>query len=387
MVGASPSTSPSASPGRGARGLLALWALLAGGATLPAQTAATHTPTASLAAGRPAPAPEPGALARHRLREAGLDPSRATLGAPSRLPSAVDNSTLPAFPPLFDQGELESCTAVVSTYYQLTHAIGLRRGWDQARLSDENRFSPAWTYNLTNHGANIGVGLSRAYRALAEHGAVTLDALPYRGAEPTDGAALRNPEAPVLRDQARANRIARFGLVDAREPAHFLAELKRLLLEGHLLSGSTAIEGWNRTRVQAAPGGNSARHVGEFICTRIDEAAPVSHAITLVGYDDDIWVDLDGDGRAEPGEHGAFKLVNSWGTRDWNGGFRWLHYAAVARRPAEVAGEPARRGAFWGDRVFWLLPAGEGGPAGEAAPSLASATLFEDGPAGVVAPE
>lgn len=299
------------------------------------------------------------ALALHRLHEAGPDARPAPSLEGLRLPPAVDNSALPSFPPLFDQGDLESCTAVVSAYYQLTHAIGLRRGWDQSRLSDQNRFSPAWIYNLTNRGANIGVSLPRAYAALAEHGAVTLAALPYDGSPASLGDTLRNSEEPALRDQALSNRIDRFGLVDAKAPAVFLAELKRLLANGHLLSGSTAIEGWNRVPVAAAPGDTRSPHVGESICTAIDPHAPVSHAITLVGYNDDIWVDLNGDGRAQPRERGAFKIVNSWGTRDWNGGFRWLHYSVVARR-GPAAGSHAdsgdKRGAFWGDRVFWLLP-------------------------------
>lgn len=327
--------------------------------------------------------PEFAAFAAHRPQDAGLDAGGAFAVGGGALPTSVDNSALPAFPPLFDQGDLESCTAVVSTYYQLTHATGLLRGWDQSRLSARSRFSPAWTYNLTNEGANLGVSLSRAYLALAEHGAVTLERLPYRGA--WSGAEDPGEAGGAgLHDEALANRISGFGVVDAHDPARFLDELKRWLSEGHLLTGSTAIEGWNRVAVATPPGEAPARHHGEWICTEIDPGAPVSHAITIVGYDDDIWFDLDGDGLAGPGERGAFKIVNSWGSRDWNAGFRWLHYTAVVPG-ASADGVVARRGAFWGDRLYWLLPGGER-PADSPAAGyvVAVAHLAEDASAGRV---
>lgn len=35
------------------------------------------------------------------------------------------------------------------------------------------------------------------------------------------------------------------------------------------------------------------------------------HRMTIVGYDDDIWVDINGDGKIQEAEKGAFKIVNS----------------------------------------------------------------------------
>ncbi len=274
-----------------------------------------------------------------------------------RLPRFVDNSALPHFPPIFDQGRLESCTAVVSTYYQLTHTVGLMRGWDQGVLANDHRFSPAWTYNLTNNGANTGVSLMRAYAALSAHGAVTLADFPYRGSPNPASNYRRWPDDPALWRDALAHRIERFGVVDSREPVRFLRELKRLLLNGHVLTASTAIDGWNRRAIVAPPGASGPfRHLGDSICTRIDPEAEVNHAVTIVGYDDDIWVDLDGNGRVDPGESGAFKIANSWGRNDWNRGYRWLHYSAVARYGPSRQAPAGWRGAFWLDRVYWLVP-------------------------------
>ena len=40
----------------------------------------------------------------------------------------VDNSKLPAFPPIRNQGELPSCVPFSVTYYQLTHMVSLQEG-------------------------------------------------------------------------------------------------------------------------------------------------------------------------------------------------------------------------------------------------------------------
>ena len=56
----------------------------------------------------------------------------------------------------------------------------------------------------------------------------------------------------------------------------------------------------------------------------------VDHALTIVGYDDRVEFDLDGDGvygEPEADELGAWIIVNSWGTWWCNGGFVYCPYA------------------------------------------------------------
>lgn len=53
------------------------------------------------------------------------------------------------------------------------------------------------------------------------------------------------------------------------------------------------------------------------------------HAITVVGYDDNIWVDINGNGNKDNGEFGAFKIVNSWGTAAGDNGVFWMSYDAL----------------------------------------------------------
>ena len=49
------------------------------------------------------------------------------------------------------------------------------------------------------------------------------------------------------------------------------------------------------------------------------------------GYDDDIWYDINEDGKVQEGEKGAFKVANSWGD-DWlNNGYIWISYDSINR--------------------------------------------------------
>jgi len=44
------------------------------------------------------------------------------------LPDAIDNSQSTAFPPIGNQGSLNSCTTWATTYYQMTYENNLARG-------------------------------------------------------------------------------------------------------------------------------------------------------------------------------------------------------------------------------------------------------------------
>ncbi|MBQ6180916.1 MAG: hypothetical protein IJK31_04430 [Ruminococcus sp.] len=68
------------------------------------------------------------------------------------------------------------------------------------------------------------------------------------------------------------------------------------------------------------------------------------HSFTIVGYDDSIGFDINDDGDIEPGERGAFKVVNSWGTGYANDGYIWVMYDAVYKK--SFVNCPAPTGTF-----------------------------------------
>jgi hypothetical protein len=99
-----------------------------------------------------------------------------------------------------------------------------------------------------------------------------------------------------------------------------------MLANGHVLTFATFVSSWEYTTIQA----NSATqnlYVGEqaVICGQGSEGA---HMLTVVGYDDRVWIDINQNGQVDEGELGAFLIVNSWGPNWSNKGFIWVAYDA-----------------------------------------------------------
>lgn len=76
----------------------------------------------------------------------------------------------------------------------------------------------------------------------------------------------------------------------------------------------------------------NSEHSGEYLITQLGNFSG-SHAMTIVGYNDSIKFDFNGDGQftnpqgdMSNWEIGAFKVANSWGNTWKNGGFIWLPY-------------------------------------------------------------
>jgi len=73
------------------------------------------------------------------------------------LPAAVDNSTLPSFPSVRNQGSIGSCASFSTTYYAATHMLGLARGFNNKNDADNStKLSPKWTYPMVNGGQDSG---------------------------------------------------------------------------------------------------------------------------------------------------------------------------------------------------------------------------------------
>lgn len=61
------------------------------------------------------------------------------------------------------------------------------------------------------------------------------------------------------------------------------------------------------------------------------------HASVIVGYDDNVAIDVNGNGIYEKEEKGAFKIVNSWGEKSNGGyGYFWVLYDAVVNEVSDI---------------------------------------------------
>jgi len=108
----------------------------------------------------------------------------APVDSSSELPSAdypgyVDNSQLQYFPPIGNQGSLNSCGVFSGTYYAMTHMHAMANNLDAKNGGDAMRLSPKWTYNMVNGGGNNGTWYYWAYEIGQKHGSATWAEFPY----------------------------------------------------------------------------------------------------------------------------------------------------------------------------------------------------------------
>lgn len=96
-----------------------------------------------------------------------------------------------------------------------------------------------------------------------------------------------------------------------------LDEIKGYLNDGHLVNFITYMTGSKNMKIPAG-----SPHAGEMI--RVATSNKGCHEMTIVGYDDDIFVDINGNGTIEEAEKGAFKVVNSWNEA-------YIHYSVSGK--------------------------------------------------------
>jgi hypothetical protein len=273
------------------------------------------------------------------------------------LPVYVDNSLLPYFPPIRDQGVLGSGASFSTTYYQLSYMTALQRGLDIRNPGDNtNKYSPKWSYNMLNDGSDGGTSLFENHKLLEKHGAATWAEFPYDSnyrAWCLNTGAWRN----ALGARTKTPQYSLYADTDAG-----LAVIKQLLVNGYILTFGTHIYSWQNVIIQDDPStifDDGA--VGKFSCSWMNGTSG-AHAMTIVGYNDAIWTDINGNSVIDPGEKGALRIANSWGT-GWNsadGGFIWLAYDAL-KDPSAVTGGPSTgRVSAIADNMVFVLTARDG---------------------------
>ncbi len=274
------------------------------------------------------------------------EPLRSLQQLDSLSPSVdLSDSSNPAFPGIGDQGSYGSCAAYATTYYQFTYQVAILNNLN-ARDNKENVFSPIQLFNYLNYGdVNHGSSIELYYYLLSEIGAVrysefntssnsecqwngkskwfeiTSDNENYTARERTVLALNR-----ALKTRISAWNSEQFSLQDANTivPVITTADksclnvIKNALANNHLL-------------VFGLEDAYSIKHNLQYNGTKayvpyFENVNGDGHALTIVGYDDSIYFDLNGNGTAEGFEYGAFKVANSWGT-DWgSSGFFWMPY-------------------------------------------------------------
>lgn len=285
------------------------------------------------------------------------------------------------FPPIRSQGDVGSCVSWATTYYQFGYQVAEKYNWtvNQLRFASQH-FSPKFVYNQVNHGCNLGSSFDDNYAVLKSRGAVR-----YSCFWPNPNAS-QNPDPDFDPSQYPPNTQAPINPLEYREwctnidhqkqgleyrvsestanqfaegsescpinapNSPYLSTMKYLLNTNHVLtflsnygisenvtapdisgySGSKSNLNWEYKVL------SSGNHSGEKVCINCQNISGQlypdkngNHALSIVGYDDNIWYDYNGNDVQEPAETGALKIANSHGMHYGNNGFMWIMYDAL----------------------------------------------------------
>jgi len=271
----------------------------------------------------------------------------------AELPPDVDNSDLIYFPPIRSQGAIGSCACFSSTYYTMTHMYAWQHEIDAKNGGDTTRFSPKWTYNMINGGGDNGSWFSGAYSIALKNGPATWAEFPY-DSDYREWCLDKN----VWRN-AIDRRFDQTGYVYDLRQNSGIESLKAMLNNGYVLNFATYVSSWQYTTIKDDPATSADDAFVGKACAFWVNGTSGGHGMTVVGYHDEIWVDINGNGSVDSGEKGAFRIANSWGTGWREGGFTWFAYDGL-KNPSAVAGGPsANRGeGWWYGKAYWITPRG-----------------------------
>jgi C1A family cysteine protease len=260
------------------------------------------------------------------------------------VPATIDNSTLKYFPPIRSQGGLNSCAQFAAVYYTLTHMTAMANDWDAKTGGDAFRLSPKWTYNMINGGQNAGSWHYDAYSIAKKHGVALWADFPY---DSNYREWCMNPDAWRTAVCLRADEAGKIRNMDADAG---LALVKEMLVNGFVLNFATYINSWQWSTIKDDPATTADDAYAGKSCVSSVAGTSGGHSMTIVGYSDDVWTDLNGNDRVDAGEKGALRIANSWGS-GWNeGGFCWVSYAALSTPNSAFSSECL----FWYNEATWV---------------------------------
>jgi hypothetical protein len=264
-------------------------------------------------------------------------PERYRLKAGAGLPSRIDNSKKLFFPPVFDQYGY-SCNQASSIGYVFSYELNRLRNLPSN--VPENLYTPGFTWNLLNsNGWAVGVSYFDSWEIVKAAGCPNYIDYPFYQAGTGIWMSGYDRYYRAMKNRISINYSLPVGTPEG------LAIFKQYLVDHFEDSPSGGVASFQissdrmDTRNWTDPESNEQWPV---IWTFGKE---VGHAMTFVGYNDSVRIDLNHDGKftndldinndgitdMKDWEVGALLAVNSWG-QGWNkGGKAYVMYSVVAR--------------------------------------------------------
>ena len=273
----------------------------------------------------------------------------------SELPDHWNNADFKHFPAVFNQSG-GSCGSASRISYMFTHEMNSFRDADASDLYNRYPSHFVWLLTYGNSGKDafvqhVGVPSAKTY------GGITTSSIYGSNADTNDNnfGWMQGYEKWY---EGFFNRM----LKPTSNPYHVGTETGRLAAKAWLYNhaGDTDFHSGGLIGLGVASSGNWQR----IPATANNTAAGVSnmyyvhawgtqvdHAVTMVGWDDRIEFDLDGNGVAgevDKDEVGAWIIVNSWG--NWcNGGFIYCPYANAGPTGSKYGGS---WGGYWTGELY-----------------------------------
>ena len=273
-----------------------------------------------------------------------LSNGSTNISASQALPASVDNSQSRVFRQIGNQGSLGSCTFWAQVYYQFTYTMNKEMN---ITTTPENTFSPQWAYNVVA-GTDEMVGpYYSAYAFMKKQGNVFLSQVPYdlnvSSFSPTEEI-WKTSIKYRLKSYEKLENIGGEDTQITSVDDTDLIQIKTALNNGEVLAFSTYVNSWNSMKIKRANNlTESNKYEGQYTVKSMT-GNNGGHRMTIVGYNDDIWTDVNDNNIVDSGEMGALKIANSWGAGYCNNGFIWVSYDAL-NKVSSVSGveaEPKR---------------------------------------------
>lgn len=255
------------------------------------------------------------------------------------LPVEVDNSTLPYFPPIYNQTHAV-CNQVSVAYYLLSYELNCKL--DRDASLPENQMSVYFPYNFNNGG----------YGWFGSNFLQTFDLAKRQGI----------PSRAVFGDSTHMDTITWMSGIDNYKSAFANRAKTYYAIDLSTETGITKLKAWLNDHLNGETHGGVALIMGGYnYLGTLPESSPyagekilhgwghnATHARVIVGYNDSIRFDANGDGEftkdidingdgiidIRDSEFGAFKYSESYGTETGNDGCYWAMYRTFADIPA-----------------------------------------------------